>query len=103
LWSCILTLSGSYEQLFTYVMFAAVLFNVLAGLAIFRLRRTHAHLPRPYRTWGYPIVPLVFVLGSLFLVVNTLLERPAESVAGLLLIVVGLPAYGYWRRRRVPR
>jgi APA family basic amino acid/polyamine antiporter len=103
LWSCALTLSGSYEQLFTYVMFAAVLFNVLAGLAIFRLRRTHAHLPRPYRTWGYPVVPLVFVLGSLFLVVNTLLERPAESVAGLLLIVVGLPAYGYWRRRRVPR
>jgi basic amino acid/polyamine antiporter, APA family len=103
LWSCILTLSGSYEQLFTYVMFAAVLFNVLAGLAIFRLRRTHAHLPRPYRTWGYPVVPLVFVLGSLFLVVNTLLERPAESFAGLLLIVVGLPAYGYWRRRRVPR
>jgi APA family basic amino acid/polyamine antiporter len=103
LWSCALTLSGSYEQLFTYVMFAAVLFNVLAGLAIFRLRRTHAHLPRPYRTWGYPVVPLVFVLGSLFLVVNTLLERPVESVAGLLLIVAGLPAYGYWRRRRVQR
>jgi APA family basic amino acid/polyamine antiporter len=103
LWSCALTLSGSYEQLFTYVMFAAVLFNVLAGLAIFRLRRTHAHLARPYRTWGYPVVPLVFVLGSLFLVVNTLLERPAESLAGLLLIVAGLPAYGYWRRRRVPR
>ncbi len=101
-WSCALTLSGSYEQLFTYVMFAAVLFNVLAGLAIFRLRRTHAHLPRPYRTWGYPLVPLVFVAGSLGLVANTLLQRPVESVAGLLLMAAGLPAYGYWRRRRVP-
>jgi APA family basic amino acid/polyamine antiporter len=101
LWSCALTLSGSYEQLYTYVMFAAVLFNVLAGLAIFRLRRTHAHLPRPYRTWGYPVVPLVFVVGSLGLVANTLLERPVESLAGLLLIAAGLPAYAYWRRRRV--
>src|SRR5215208_3350485 len=100
-WSCALTLSGSYEQLFTYVMFAAVLFNVLAGLAIFRLRRTHAHLARPYRAWGYPVVPLVFVLGSLGLVINTLLERPVESLAGLLLIAAGLPAYAFWRRRRV--
>ena len=57
--------------------------------------------PRPYRTWGYPVVPLVFVLGSLGLVVNTLLERPAESVAGLLLMAAGLPAYAYWRARRV--
>jgi APA family basic amino acid/polyamine antiporter len=100
-WSCALTLSGSYEQLFTYVMFAAVVFNVLAGLAIFRLRRTHAHLARPYRTWGYPVVPLVFVIGSMGLVLNTLLERPVESVAGLLLMAAGLPAYAYWRRRRV--
>jgi APA family basic amino acid/polyamine antiporter len=100
-WSCALTLSGSYEQLFTYVMFAAVLFNVLAGLAIFRLRRTHAHLARPYRTWGYPVVPLVFVGGSMGLVLNTLLERPGESAAGLLLMAAGLPAYAYWRRKRL--
>ena len=100
-WSCALTLSGSYEQLFTYVMFAAVAFNVLAGLAIFRLRRTHAHLARPYRTWGYPLVPLVFVTGSIGLVLNTLLERPAESMAGLLLMAAGLPAYAYWRRKRI--
>jgi basic amino acid/polyamine antiporter, APA family len=100
-WSCALTLSGSYEQLFTYVMFAAVVFNVLAGLAIFRLRRTHAHVARPYRTWGYPVVPLVFVIGSMGLVLNTLLERPVESLAGLLLMVAGLPAYVYWRRKRV--
>ena len=56
-WSCALTISGSYEQLFTYVIFAAVLFNVLGGFAIFRLRRTHASVRRPYRTWGYPFVP----------------------------------------------
>ena len=60
-----------------------------------------AHLARPYRTWGYPVVPLVFVVGSMGLVVNTLLERPVESIAGLLLMAAGLPAYAYWRRKRV--
>jgi basic amino acid/polyamine antiporter, APA family len=100
-WSCALTISGSYEQLFTYVIFAAVLFNVLGGFAIFRLRRTHASVPRPYRTWGYPVVPILFVLGSLGLVVNTFLERPVESLAGLLLMAAGVPAYVYWRRPRI--
>jgi basic amino acid/polyamine antiporter, APA family len=100
-WACALALSGSYDQLFTYVMFASVLFNVLGGLAIFTLRRTRPELPRPYRAWGYPIVPLVFVFGSSWLVVNTLLERPIESLAGLLLMVAGVPAYVYWRRQKM--
>ena len=51
--------------------------------------------------WGYPLVPLVFVTGSIGLVLNTLLERPAESMAGLLLMAAGLPAYAYWRRKRI--
>src|SRR5262249_54676102 len=63
-WSSILALSGTYEQLFTYVMFASILFSVAAGLALFRLRRTMPDRARPYRTWGYPIVPAIFVAGS---------------------------------------
>jgi APA family basic amino acid/polyamine antiporter len=98
IWSALLALSGTYEQLFTYVMFASILFSVAAGAAVFRLRRTRPDHPRPYRTWGYPFVPLVFVVGSLAFVLNTLLERPFESLAGLGLLVLGLPAYWYWRR-----
>ena len=97
-WSAILALSGSYEQLFTYVMFASILFSVAAGAAIFKLRRDLPLHPRPYRTLGYPVVPLIFIAGSAAFVVNTLLERPIESLAGIGLLLLGLPAYWYWRK-----
>jgi APA family basic amino acid/polyamine antiporter len=100
IWSAILAVSGSYNQLFTYVTFASVLFSTLGGVAIFRLRRTHASLPRPYKTWGYPWVPALFVAGSGLLVVNTLMERPVESLLGLGLVALGLPAYWYWNGQR---
>ena len=97
-WSAVLALSGSYEQLFTYVMFASILFSVAAGAAVFKLRRDRPDHPRPYRTWGYPVVPLLFIAGSAAFVANTLFERPVESFAGLGLVALGLPAYWYWRR-----
>ena len=97
-WSALLALSGTYEQLFTYVMFASILFSVAAGAALFTLRRRRAAHPRPYRTWGYPVVPLIFIAGSVAFVANTLFERPTESLTGLGLLVLGLPAYWYWRK-----
>ena len=92
-WSMILTLTGTYEQLFTYVMFSSILFSVVAGLALFQLRRLRPDAPRPYRVWGYPIVPLVFIVGSTAFVINTLFEKPVESLAGLGLLVIGVPVY----------
>jgi APA family basic amino acid/polyamine antiporter len=97
-WSAVLALSGTYDQLFTYVMFASILFSVAAGLALFRLRYTMPERLRPYRTWGYPVVPAVFVLGATAFVLNTLVERPVQSLAGLGLVALGLPAYFYWKR-----
>ena len=97
-WSVLLALSGTYEQLFTYVMFASILFSVAAGLALFRLRWLRPDQPRPYRTWGYPWIPGIFIAGSMAFVANTLVERPVESIAGLGLLVLGLPAYWYWHR-----
>ena len=94
----VLALSGTYEQLFTYVMFASILFSVAAGIALFVLRRTRPQAARPYKTWGYPVVPLVFIIGSAAFVLNTLLERPVESLAGLGLLVIGLPVY--WLSRK---
>jgi basic amino acid/polyamine antiporter, APA family len=101
-WAVVLTLSGTYEQLYTYVTFAAVLFHVLTGAAVFVLRRTRPDLPRPYRVWGYPVVPALFLLASLILLVNTLSERRGEALWGLLFVALGLPAYAWWRRRPGP-
>jgi APA family basic amino acid/polyamine antiporter len=98
LWSILLTFSGSYEQLYTYVVFAVVFFHVLTGAAVLVLRRTRPHAERPYKTWGYPFVPLVFVAASAALVLNTLREKPTESLIGLGILALGIPAYLYWRR-----
>jgi APA family basic amino acid/polyamine antiporter len=98
LWSALLTLSGGYEALFTYVTFASVLFGVLGGISIFVLRVKKRHHHRPYRAFGYPLVPALYVLGSFALVWNTLMERPVESLSGLSLVALGLPFYSYWRR-----
>jgi APA family basic amino acid/polyamine antiporter len=98
-WAVLLTLSGTYEQLYTYTVFAAVLFHVLTGAALFVLRRKRPDLPRPYRVWGYPLVPVLFVGSSLVLVVNTLFEKPVEAILGLALVAAGIPAYLFWRGR----
>jgi len=85
------------------VTFGGVLFHVAAGLALFRLRATRPNVPRPYRAWGWPVVPAVFVLGMGLLTVNTLQSAPRESVLGLVAIAAGLPAYAAWRRGSASR
>lgn len=97
-WAALLTLSGSYEQLFTYVMFASTLLHAMGAFAVFRLRRLRPDVPRPYRVWGYPIVPLIYIVASAAFVLNTLIERPRESLAGLAFLALALPVYWYRTR-----
>jgi APA family basic amino acid/polyamine antiporter len=99
IWAAVLAWTGTYEQLFTYVVFGSMLFHVACGIAVFRLRRIRPEVPRPYRVWGYPIVPFIFVLGSLAMVANTLVERPQESIVGLGFIALGVPVYWYWKKK----
>jgi APA family basic amino acid/polyamine antiporter len=98
-WALVLTFSGSYSQLYTYVIFASVIFHAMIAAAVFILRRRRPDLPRPYRTWGYPVVPALFILACLLLIGNTLKESPVESLLGLGLVALGLPAYVIFRRR----
>jgi APA family basic amino acid/polyamine antiporter len=98
LWSMLLALSGSYEQLFQYSLFSSFIFHVITGLALFRLRRERPSAPRPYRVVGYPVVPALFVAAMTGLLLNTLYERPVQSLLGLGLVVLGVPFF-QWRRR----
>src|SRR6266849_2171794 len=98
-WAALLVLSGRYDQLYTYVIFASVILYGMATAAVIVLRFKRPDMPRPYRVIGYPVVPIVFVLGIASLVVSTLLKSPRESLIGLGLISLGLPFYFYWKRR----
>ncbi len=99
-WGAFLVLSGRYNQLYTYVIFASVILYGMATAAVIVLRIKRPDLPRPYRTLGYPFVPVVFVLAVTCLVISTLLKSPRESLMGLGLVSLGLPFYFFWKRRR---
>lgn len=100
-WAAVLVLSGRYEQLFTYVIFASWILYGMTAAAVIVLRQKNPNLPRPYRTWGYPWVPGVFVLVSAALVISTLFDSPRESFMGIGLIVLGLPFYFYWKTPKI--
>ncbi|HUL35516.1 MAG TPA: amino acid permease [Candidatus Eisenbacteria bacterium] len=102
IFQCVLTslmaLTGTFEELTNLFIFAAWIFYGLAVVAMFRMRRTEPDLPRPYRCWGYPWVPGLFVLGALALTINIWIDRPGRSTIGLLLILAGLPFYRHWSK-----
>lgn len=102
LWASVLiAVSGGFKELFTYVIFASWILYGMATAAVIVLRKKQPNLPRPYRTLGYPFVPVLFVFVAFFLVISTLRDSPWESMKGIVIILAGLPFYYYWRRRRV--
>ena len=96
IWAAVLAASGTYEQLFTYVIFTAWVFYAGAVMAVVVLRSQRPELARPYRIWGYPFLPIAFSLAALAIVGNTLVRSPRESMIGLGLVLAGLPIYFVW-------
>src|SRR4051812_196358 len=96
IWACVLTLSGSFDQITTSVIFAVWLFTALVGSSLFVLRRKLPAAPRRYRAIGYPVIPGLFVVVAVWLVGNSLIATPVESAAGLFLIAIGLPFYAFF-------
>jgi basic amino acid/polyamine antiporter, APA family len=95
----LMALTGTFEELTNLFIFAAWIFYGFAVVALFRMRRAEPDLPRPYRCWGYPWVPGIFVAGALALTIQIWIQRPGRSSIGLLLILAGLPFYKMWARR----
>jgi APA family basic amino acid/polyamine antiporter len=100
-WSCLLVLSGTFDQLLTYTGFAVVLFSAVAVCALFVLRWKAPAARRPFRAWGYPVAPAIFALAGFAIVVNAVFEAPVPSAIGLLVMASGIPLYGVMRRRRI--
>ncbi len=101
-WSAVLCLSGTYQALYEYMVFALLVFFAATGLAVFVLRRRFPRLERPYRTFGYPLVPAVFVLVCAAIFLDIVFSQPTKSLVGLILLGAGLPAYAVWKRRSGP-
>ena len=98
-WSVFLVLLASYEQLFTYTIFAAWIFYALTAWGVIVLRRKMPGAHRPYRVFGYPWVPLLFVVTAAVFVLNLLREKPVEAGYGALIIALGVPVYYVWKRK----
>jgi APA family basic amino acid/polyamine antiporter len=98
-WSAVLCLSGTYKALYEYMVFALLLFFAATGLAVFVLRRRAPALARPYRTWGYPAVPIVFIVMCLAVFASIVASQPLKSLVGAGLLAVGVPVYLIWKDR----
>ena len=99
LWSAVLVLSGSFEQLLTYVVFMSWLWFAAAALSLVAFRRRRPKARRPFRTPGYPLTPALFICAAVVIVINTIVAQPAQSLIGLGIALAGVPAYVVWRHR----
>jgi basic amino acid/polyamine antiporter, APA family len=99
IWTCILCLSGTYNDLLNYVIFAVLVFYILTIAGLFVLRRTEPNAERPYRAFGYPILPAIYIVMALFIDVVLLLYKPEYTWPGLIIVLLGIPVYLIWSRR----
>jgi len=98
-WAAILTLSGTFEELITLVVFVNFMMWIAASSTVFVLRKKQPDLERPYKVWGYPYVPAFFIIFSMAIMVNTFFSAPGQSLLGLALTLLGVPVYFYWRKK----
>jgi APA family basic amino acid/polyamine antiporter len=98
-WSILLCLSGTYSDLLDYVIFAVLLFFTITILAIFVLRKKRPDIPRPYKAFGYPVVPAIYILTTVTIMIILLIYKPAYTFPGLIIVILGIPVYFLWRRR----
>jgi|YNPBryunderm2012_1023409.scaffolds.fasta_scaffold01600_3 APA family basic amino acid/polyamine antiporter len=99
LWACALTLSGTYSDLLDYVIFAVLVFYILTIAGVFVLRRKRPDMQRPYRAWGYPLLPAIYIALAGLIEILLLLYKPRYTWPGLIIVLLGVPFFWLWRRR----
>jgi len=99
IWSSVLVLSGTFDQLTDMIIFAVFIFYGATTLGVFILRRRMPEVHRPYKVWGYPVVPAIFILFCIGLFFNTIMTRPREAAIGMILIFSGIPVYFFLKRK----
>lgn len=99
-WAGVLTLSGSFEQLMTYVIVGAIIFWIAGAASVFTLRKKFPDLSRPYKTWGYPYTPIIFIVATSGILFNTFIVNPMEPVLGVIIILTGIPVFYYWNKKQ---
>jgi APA family basic amino acid/polyamine antiporter len=99
-WACILVLSGTFDQLTDMIIFAVFIYYGATTLGVFILRKKMPDAPRPYKVWGYPIVPAIVILFSAALFVNTIFSRPREAAIGMIFMLIGVPLYFLFKARQ---
>jgi APA family basic amino acid/polyamine antiporter len=99
-WSILLCFTGTYSQLLDYVIFAALIFYVLVIFSVFRLRTKHPDWDRPYRAFGYPLVPAIYIAACLVIIVILLVYKPLFTWPGLAIVLTGVPVFYLWKKRR---
>ncbi|OFY40070.1 MAG: amino acid transporter [Bacteroidetes bacterium RBG_13_44_24] len=97
-WAVLLCLSGTYSDLLDYVIFAVLLFFTITILAIFVLRVKRPDIPRPYKAFGYPVIPAIYILTTVLIMVILLIYKPNYTFPGLIIVIIGIPVYYIWRR-----
>jgi APA family basic amino acid/polyamine antiporter len=103
LWSALLTLSGTYDQIASYVIFGSWFFYGMTALSVIVLRKKMPGVPRPYKAWGYPYATLLFVCAAGWILFNTVIEDTRAAVVGIGLLLLSLPFYFYWSRKGAGR
>jgi basic amino acid/polyamine antiporter, APA family len=99
-WTVLLCISGSYGQLLDYIIFAELIFYILTISSLFVLRRKRPDAPRPYKAWGYPVLPVIYILMATWICIVLLRYKPQYTWPGLVLVLLGIPVYLFWSRRR---
>ena len=97
-WACLLTFTGTFNQLITYIIFASWIFYGMSAGAVIILRNKKPDMERPYKTPVYPWIPIIFILFAIFLTINTIMEAPRDAAIGAGIILAGLPMYYYWKK-----